>query len=116
MSKVLVSVNFAGSYNKNNIGHEFINLFPDDDGNWHFYVPPYGIIKQDMDDLDYLMLVQHIDRKYTLLALATNLKSTEVFSKKMHLISKKKMIKMAKLNILVKNYEIGFQIKKILFL
>lgn len=82
MSKVLVSVNFAGSYNKNNIGHEFINLFPDDDGNWHFYVPPYGIIKQETDDLDYLMLVQHIDRKYTLLALATNLKSTEVFSKK----------------------------------
>lgn len=82
MSKILVSVNFAGRYNEKNIGHEFINLFPDSKNEWHFYVPPYGTVNSDFNELDYLLLVQHIDRKYSLIALATNLKSTNVFSRK----------------------------------
>lgn len=84
MSKVLISVNFSGRYNNDeqkNIAHEFINLFPDDDGNWHFYVPPYGIINNKFDETDYLLIVQHIDKKYSLLAIATNLKSTGVHQK-----------------------------------
>ena len=80
MCKVLVSVNFVGGYNKKNIGHEFINLFPDDHGNWNFYISPYGIVKKECDKLDYLLLVEHINKKYSLLAIATNLISSGVYS------------------------------------
>ena len=80
MKKVVVSVNFSGRYNKENISHEFINLFPSDDSPWYFYVPPYGCINKEFDETDYLLLVEHIDGKYTLLAIATYLKSTGVSS------------------------------------
>ena len=80
MSTVLVSVNFVGRYNKENVGHEFINLFPSDDGKWNFYISPYGIVKEECDKLDYLLLVEHINKKYSLLAIATNLISSGVYS------------------------------------
>lgn len=80
MSTVLVSVNFVGNYNKENIAHEFINLFPDDEGNWNFYISPTGVVKKECGELDYLLLAEHINKKYSLLAIATNLKSTGVYS------------------------------------
>lgn len=83
MSKVLVNKCFSGDYNndKNNIGHEFINFFPSDDGSWNFYVTPYGTINKDYDELDYLLMVQYVGGEHVLLGIAEGLKSTGVFSK-----------------------------------
>ena len=76
MSKILVCSNFNGRYNHTYIGHEFINIFPSDSGQWYFYVPSYGCVRRDFGkgyEPDYLVMVEYINGYYRLIGIATGL-------------------------------------------
>jgi hypothetical protein len=54
---------YAGEYlaNSNNIGHEVINLFKDDNGNNYIYVCPSGVIsKEHNGKVEYILLVRSV--------------------------------------------------------
>lgn len=76
MAKILICSCFTGRYNHIYIGHEFINLFKSDDGDWNFYVPPYGYVNKDHGkgkEPDYLVMVESINGQFHLIGVATGL-------------------------------------------
>lgn len=55
---------YAGSYldEGENIGHEVINLFKDDNGSNYIYINPYGDInKKSNDSVEAVLLVKHVE-------------------------------------------------------
>lgn len=56
---ILMIFMFRGSYLTNKLGHEVINLFAADDGNYYIYVPPYGYVS-DLDKIKTVLLARHI--------------------------------------------------------
>ena len=49
--EILLNIMYTGSYLQNdNIGHEDINLFKDDNGNSYIYVLPFGTMDQKHND------------------------------------------------------------------
>lgn len=68
MSKeLLINQLFAGRYLEEgeNIGHEVINLFKDDDGNNNLFVTPSGIIKDKEHDIECIVFVRHVSKHTT---------------------------------------------------
>lgn len=54
---------YAGSYLDENIGHEVINLFKDDNGSNYIYINPYGDInKKSNDSVEAVLLVKHVEK------------------------------------------------------
>ncbi|MDD6337787.1 MAG: PD-(D/E)XK nuclease family protein [Lentisphaeria bacterium] len=68
---ILMLFMFRGSYLTNKLGHEVINLFAADDGNYYIYVPPYGYVS-DLDKIKTVLLARHIgNSKIEIFAKAT---------------------------------------------
>ena len=80
MSKeILINQLFAGSYldEAENIGHEIINLFRDDDGNSNLFITPSGRIKGH--DIEYILFVRNVSARRTVevVGLAKNIQRVE---------------------------------------
>ena len=76
MARILICSNFSGRYNDYYLGHDFINLFPSDSGEWNFYVPSWGCVRATFGkgrEPDYLVMVDYVNGKYRLLGIATGL-------------------------------------------
>ena len=63
---IIINQMFSGEYLKYNIGHEVINLFCADNGNFYVYLNPIGTIaKKRIDKVDwkesYVLLVRRLD-------------------------------------------------------
>ena len=75
---------YAGSYldESENIGHEVINLFKDDNGSNYIYINPYGSINKKVNDsVKAILLVKHIEKGVLeVIAKAENLQ--QVYYKK----------------------------------
>lgn len=75
--EILISVLFSGTYldEGNNIGHEIINFFPDDDGNRYLYIPSKGTISKSHDLKSTVIILAHKDgeQKVEVDALARSL-------------------------------------------
>ena len=67
MKEILINRLFAGKYleERENIGHEVINLFKDDDGNNNIFVTPSGCVNEKEHDIQYILFVRHISNKTT---------------------------------------------------
>ena len=66
MSKeILINQLFAGKYldEGENIGHEVINLFRDDDGNHNLFITPSGRVNGH--DLEYILFVRNVSARRT---------------------------------------------------
>lgn len=63
--EILINQLFAGGYldEGENIGHEVINLFRDDDGNHNLYVTPSGVVKGH--DVEYIIFVRNVSARKT---------------------------------------------------
>jgi len=58
---ILINNIFTGRYLAQNIGHEFINLYQCDNGNYYIYVNPYGNIDSKNDNnVKYVVLVRSL--------------------------------------------------------
>ena len=76
MARILICSNFSGRYNDYFLGHDFINLFPSDSGDWNFYVPSRGCVSAEFGkgkEPDYLVMVDYVNGKYRLLGIANGL-------------------------------------------
>ena len=64
-NEILINQLFAGKYlhEGENIGHEVINLFRDDDGNYNLFVTPSGFVKNH--DLEYILFVRNVSARRT---------------------------------------------------
>lgn len=78
---ILISVLFSGTYldEGNNIGHEIINFFPDDNGNRYLYIPSKGTIPESYDLKSAAIILAHKDgeQKVEVDALARSLVSVD---------------------------------------
>ncbi|MDY4470974.1 MAG: PD-(D/E)XK nuclease family protein [Collinsella sp.] len=78
---ILISVLFSGTYldEGNNIGHEIINFFPDDNGNRYLYIPSKGTIAKSHDLKSVAIILAHKDgeQKVEVDALARSLASVD---------------------------------------
>ncbi|AIO19426.1 hypothetical protein KQ51_01550 [Candidatus Izimaplasma bacterium HR1] len=60
---ILINNLFTGGYlsSASNIGHEFINIYPSDNGSFYIYANPYGNIAQKWDDrIEYVIFVRAV--------------------------------------------------------
>jgi len=84
MSTIILNRMYAGSYldESENIGHEVINLFKDDNGSNYIYINPYGSINKKVNDsVKAILLVKHIEKGVLeVIAKAENLQ--QVYYKK----------------------------------
>ena len=65
--EVLINQLFAGKYleEKENIGHEVINLFNDYNGNNNLFITPSGCVDGKKHDIEYIVFVRHISNHTT---------------------------------------------------
>ncbi len=70
--QILINTLFAGSYlsERKNIGHEFINLFRDDDGENYLYVTPGGTVDAKKYSVKSILFAEHVEGKTTVEILA----------------------------------------------
>ena len=61
MKEILLNRMYVGSYLNNNIGHEVINLFKDDNGSNYIYVNPYGQLAKKHNDIESILLVRGVN-------------------------------------------------------
>lgn len=77
--EILISVLFSGTYldEGNNIGHEIINFFPDDNGDRYLYIPSRGTIGETHNLKSTAVILAHKDgeQKVEVDALARSLVS-----------------------------------------
>lgn len=63
MNTIILNRMYAGSYLDENIGHEVINLFKDDNGSNYIYINPYGDINaKSNDSVKAIFLVKHVEK------------------------------------------------------
>ncbi|MEJ2782581.1 hypothetical protein [Methanobrevibacter smithii] len=65
MNTIILNRMYAGSYldEDENIGHEVINLFRDDNGSNYIYINPYGDINaKSNDSVEAILLVKHVEK------------------------------------------------------
>lgn len=63
METIILNRMYAGSYLEENIGHEVINLFKDDNGSNYIYINSSGAIdKKYNDSVKAVLLVRHVER------------------------------------------------------
>ena len=86
MNTIILNRMYAGSYldESENIGHEVINLFKDDNGSNYIYINPYGNINKESDDsVKAVLLVKYVEKGVLeVVAKAENLQ--QVYYKKNH--------------------------------
>ena len=63
----IINKMYAGSYlaenDFQNIGHEVVNLFSDDNGDNYIYINPYGTINRKSDDsVEAVLLVKYVEK------------------------------------------------------
>ena len=70
--QILINTLFAGSYlsEQKNIGHEFINLFRDDNGNNYLYITPGGTVDDKKYSVKSVLFAKHVEGKTTIEILA----------------------------------------------
>jgi len=61
MKAILLNRMYVGTFLKDNIGHEVINLFKDDNGSNYIYVNPYGRLGKNHNDIESILLVRGIN-------------------------------------------------------
>lgn len=62
MNTIILNRMYAGSYLDENIGHEVINLFKDDNGSNYIYLNPRGDVnKESNDSVEAILLVKHVE-------------------------------------------------------
>lgn len=70
MEETLLIKMFAGGFNVDNVGHEIINYFLPDDGDYyHIFVPPYGNIGKDKK-ISNIILLEKTNYSYILRVVA----------------------------------------------
>ena len=63
METIILNRMYAGSYLEENIGHEVINLFKDDNGSNYIYINKDGRINERYnDDVEAIILVKHVEK------------------------------------------------------
>lgn len=63
MNTIILNRMYAGSYLDENIGHEVINLFKDDNGSNYIYINQHGDInKKSNDSVEAVLLVKHVEK------------------------------------------------------
>jgi len=63
MSTIILNRMYAGDYLDENIGHEVINLFKDDNGSNYIYINPHGDINRESNDsVKAILLVKHVEK------------------------------------------------------
>lgn len=74
MKEILLNRMYVGKYLKENIGHEVINLFKDDNGSNYIYVNSHGRLNKKHNNIESIVLVRGIDaRNMEIIAKAVNL-------------------------------------------
>lgn len=70
--QILINTLFAGSYlsEQKNIGHEFVNLFKDDDDDNYLYITPSGTVDDKKYSIKSVLFAQHVEGKTTVEILA----------------------------------------------
>lgn len=70
--QILINTLFAGSYlsEQKNIGHEFINLFRDDNGDNYLYITPGGTVDDKKYSVKSILFAKHVEGKTTIEILA----------------------------------------------
>lgn len=70
--QILINTLFAGSYlsEQKNIGHEFINLFRDDNDNNYLYITPGGTVDDKKYSVKSVLFAKHVEGKTTIEILA----------------------------------------------
>ena len=63
MKEILLNRMYVGKFLENNIGHEVINLFRDDNGSNFIYVNPHGKLAKKHSEIEYILLVRGINAK-----------------------------------------------------
>ena len=76
---IVLNVMYNGKYLNENMGHEVINLFKDDNDHNYLYLNPYGNFSSENRKVEKMLMVIPVPRKnmFEVVALATGL--TEVF-------------------------------------
>lgn len=63
MNTIILNRMYAGSYLEENIGHEVINLFKDDNGSNYIYINQHGDInKKSNDSVEAVLLVKYVEK------------------------------------------------------
>ena len=52
MKEILLNRMYVGRFLENNIGHEVINLFKDDNGSNYIYINPYGQLDKKHNEIE----------------------------------------------------------------
>ena len=74
MKEILLNRMYVGRYLKENVGHEIINLFRDDNGSNYIYVNPYGQLDKVHKNIESILLVCGINAQTVeIIAKAVNL-------------------------------------------
>lgn len=79
--EILLNIMYTGSYlQNNNIGHEAINLFKDDNGNSYIYVLPFGTMDQKHNGKikTILLIRRHNAKTFEIIAKAEVTKDSQV--------------------------------------
>lgn len=83
--EILLNLMYTGKFlqDKEHIGHEIINLFQDDAGQFYIYILPVGTIcKKHNDKIDSILLTRrHNDKKIEILAKAVGLRQLAYIEK-----------------------------------
>ena len=61
MKEILLNRMYVGRFLENNIGHEVINLFKDDNGSNYIYINPYGQLDKKHNEIESIFLVRGIN-------------------------------------------------------
>ena len=61
MKEILLNRMYVGRFLENNIGHEVINLFKDDNGSNYIYINPYGQLDRKHNEIESILLVRGIN-------------------------------------------------------
>ena len=74
MKEILLNRMYVGRYLEENVGHEVINLFRDDNGSNYIYVNPYGQLGKVHKNIESILLVRGINAQTVeIIAKAVNL-------------------------------------------
>jgi len=66
-NEIVLNKMFCGSYLNDNIGHEIINMYKDDNGDNYIYIQPYGTYSaQHYGRIKYVMLTRSVEGRFAL--------------------------------------------------
>ncbi len=63
-NEIIINRLFSGDYLTDNVGHEVINLYKDDNGRHYLYVQPYGTYSiEHFEKIEYMLMVRGVEGK-----------------------------------------------------